>query len=157
MYFCTSSRLTNRCLYTRPSEHASTDKKSEIYKHINSCEQFKEETNLLQLGTDVPCTKQFELQHWSQHWSKGEVIRSVYSLKATSCFSINFQVVTNNNQYNFTKFASNLLLYEKKDKKQKAIVTDQWLSLQRIFRCVLIFLHSDWSRFAVSEVIVTSQ
>ena len=128
MYFCTSSRLTNRCLYTRPSEHASTDKKSEIYKHINSCEQFKEVTNLLQLGTDVPCTKQFELTSFlfnnsniidrAQRWSKGEVIRRVYSLKATSCFSINFQVVTNNNQYNFIKFTSNLLLYEKRTKSK---------------------------------------
>ena len=50
--------------------------------------------------------------------------------EATNCFSINFQVFTNNNQHNFIKFTSNLLVY-KKDKKQKAIVTDQWLSLQR--------------------------
>ena len=43
---------TDRCLYTRMKEHASTDNKSDIYKLMNSCEQFQRVTNLLQLCTD---------------------------------------------------------------------------------------------------------
>ena len=52
---------TDRCLYTRMKEHASTDNKSDIYKHINSCEQFQRVTDLLQLCTDEPNTEQFDL------------------------------------------------------------------------------------------------
>ena len=34
---------------------------TDIYKHINSCEQFQRVTNLLQLCTDEPNTEQFDL------------------------------------------------------------------------------------------------
>ena len=66
------------------------------------------------------------LQAYS-HGAKGEV--NNYRLvitgpEATNCFSINFQVFTNNNQHNFINIDFNLLLY-KRDKKQKVIVTDQ--------------------------------
>ena len=49
----------------------------------------------------------------------------------TNCFSINFQVFTDNNQHNFIKIHFKLITVWKKTKKQKAIVTDQWLSLHR--------------------------
>ena len=86
------------------------------------------------------------IKHIFNNWSPKArcMITSLYSLsrrrseyrlvttepEATNCFSINFQVLTNNNQHNFIKFTSNLLLY-KKDKKQKAIVTDRSISLHR--------------------------
>ena len=31
---------TGRCLYTTLNEHATTDKSSEVHKHINNCEHF---------------------------------------------------------------------------------------------------------------------
>ena len=72
-------RKTDRCLYTRLNEHATTDTKSEIYKHINTCEHFKYLTNLLQLNTDEPNTEQFDMTSFllnnsyiidrAQHWS----------------------------------------------------------------------------------------
>ena len=76
---------TDRCLYTRLNEHAITDKNSEIYKHINTCEQFNYLTNLLQLNIDEPNTDQFDLtafllnncdiidraKHWSNLLFKG--------------------------------------------------------------------------------------
>ena len=59
--------------------HASTDNKSEIYKHINSCKQFQHVTKLLQISTDEPNTEQFDLTSFllnnshiidrAQHWS----------------------------------------------------------------------------------------
>jgi predicted RNA-binding Zn-ribbon protein involved in translation (DUF1610 family) len=70
---------TDRCLYTRLNEHAITDKNSEIYKHINTCEQFNYLTNLLQLNIDEPNTDQFNLTAFllnncniidrAKHWS----------------------------------------------------------------------------------------
>jgi hypothetical protein len=69
---------TDRCLYTRLNEHAITDKNSEIYKHINTCEQFNYLTNLLQLNIDEPNTDQFDLTAFllnncdidrAKHWS----------------------------------------------------------------------------------------
>ena len=52
---------TDRCLQTRLDEHATTDTKSEIYKHINSCEQFKYLTNLVQLNTDEYDNEQLDM------------------------------------------------------------------------------------------------
>ncbi len=70
---------TDRCLCTRLHEHATTDAKSEIYKHINTCDQFQYLTNLLQLNTDEHDTKQFDMTSFllnnshiidkAQHWS----------------------------------------------------------------------------------------
>ena len=61
------------------NEHASTGNNSEIYKHINSCEQFQHVSKLLQLSTDEPNTEQFDLTSFllnnshvidrAQHWS----------------------------------------------------------------------------------------
>ena len=70
---------TNRCLYTGLNEHATTDTKSEIYKHINACEHFQYLTNLLQLNTDEHNTEQLDMKSFflnnsyiidrAQHWS----------------------------------------------------------------------------------------
>lgn len=50
---CSKSYIgkTDRCLYTRLNEHATTDK-SEIYKHITTCEHFTYLTNLMKLNLD---------------------------------------------------------------------------------------------------------
>ena len=67
---------------------------------------------------------------------EGKVITSLYLLsqrqidykpiftepEATDCFSINFQVFTNNNQHNFKKNTLKFITVQK-DKKQKAIVS----------------------------------
>ncbi len=70
----------DRCHYTKLNEHATTDAKSEIYKHINtSCEHFQYLTNLLQLNTDEHNTEQLDMKSFflnnsyiidrAQHWS----------------------------------------------------------------------------------------
>ena len=61
------------------------------------------------------------LQAYS-YGAKGEV--NNYRLviagpEATNCFSVNFQVFTNNNQHNFIKIHFNLLLYKKKTNSKK--------------------------------------
>ena len=48
------------CLDTRLHGYATTDNKSKIYKHINSCEQFTHLTDFLQLNMDEPNTEQFD-------------------------------------------------------------------------------------------------
>ena len=42
----------------------------------------------------------------------------------TNCFSINFQVVTNNNQLNFTKFHFKFIYKKAKIKKLLSLVSD---------------------------------
>ena len=101
---------TDRCLKIRLKEHATTDTKSEIYKHINSCEQFKYLTNLLQLNTGKYDNKQLDMtsflvnnaciidgvQHWSNllfkealaiHRQKPELNHGTKAPKELSVFS----------------------------------------------------------------------
>ena len=53
---------TDRCLYTRLNEHATSDKSSEVHKHINNCVHFTYITNLLKLNIDESDTnEQFDL------------------------------------------------------------------------------------------------
>ena len=67
---CSKSYIgkTDRCLYTRPNEHATTDKSSEVHKHINNCEHFTYITNLLKLNIDESDAKeQFDLTLFLLH------------------------------------------------------------------------------------------
>ena len=62
----------------RLNEHATADTKSEVYKHMNSCKQFKYLTNLLELNTDEYDNEQFDMTSFllnnscivdrAQHW-----------------------------------------------------------------------------------------
>ena len=66
--------------------------------------------------------------HYTKTISHVNEYRLVITLPSvTNCFSINFQVFTNNNQHNFVKNHFKFIIYilYKKDKKKKAIVTDQ--------------------------------
>ena len=61
---------TDRCLYTRLNEHATTDESIEVHKHINNCKHFTYITNILKLNFDKSDTKeQFDLMLFLLHSS----------------------------------------------------------------------------------------